>query len=90
MTKFVQLAVIAISAATIIGQAQAQAPGPENLGRAAAQEPGAAAFYQSLGVGRGGYHAPAESFAAVRAFSAPASQSTLKGEHRHKQIAGPR
>jgi hypothetical protein len=86
MTKFIHLAVIAISAATIIGQAHAQAPGPEN-GRAAAQEPGVAAFYQSLGVGRGGYRAPAEAFAAVRA---PASQSTPKGEYRHKQTKGPR
>ena len=77
MTKFVPLAVIAIATVTIASQAHAQA---------AIQEPGMAAFYQSLGVGRTGYRAPAESYAAI---SGTASQPARKSEHRGKQISGP-
>jgi hypothetical protein len=81
MTKFVPLAVIAIAAVTIASQAHAQA---------AIQEPGMAAFYQSLGVGRSGYRAPAETYAAIGAISGTASQPARKSEHRGKQISGPR
>jgi hypothetical protein len=90
MTKFVRLAVIAIAAAAFTSQAHALGPGPENQGRAAIQEPGATAFYQSLGVGRGGYRAPAESYAAIRAFSDVAPQRARKSKHRGKHISGPR
>ncbi len=90
MTKVVGLAVIAIAAATITSQAHALGPGPENPGRAAIQEPGATAFYQSLGSGRGVYRAPTESYAAIRAFSDLASQPARKSKHRGKHISGPR
>jgi hypothetical protein len=88
MTKFVPLAVIAIAAVTITSQAHAVGPGPENPGLAAMQEPGATAFYQSLGVGRSGYHAPAEAYGAIGAFNAPASQLARKSERRGKHISG--
>jgi hypothetical protein len=88
MTKLVRLALTAIAAATITSQAHALGPGPENPGRAAIQEPGATAFYQSLGVGRSGYHAPTEAYGAIGAFNAPASQLARKSEHRGKHISG--
>ena len=84
MTKFVRFALSAIAAATITSQAHALGPGPENPGRAAIQEPGATAFYQSLGVGRSGYRAPAESYGAIGAFSALSSRPARKSEHRGK------
>jgi hypothetical protein len=88
MTKFVPLALIAIAAVTITSQAHAAGPGPENPGLAAVQEPGATAFYQSLGVGHGGYHAPAEAYAIMSASNAPASQVVRKSEHRGKHVSG--
>jgi hypothetical protein len=90
MTKFVRLAVIAVAAATITSQAHALGPGPENPGRAAIQEPGATAFYQSLGSERSGYRAPAEAYGAIGAFSASASQPARRSDHRGKPISGPR
>jgi hypothetical protein len=81
MIKFVPLAVIAIAAVTITNQAHAQA---------AIQEPGMAAFYQSLGVGRSGYRAPAESYATIGAISGTTSRPARKSEHGGKQISGTR
>ena len=88
MTKLVRLAAIAIAAVTIASHARAQGPGPESQGRAAIQEPGVSAFYQSLGVGQAGHRAPAESYAATDASGA--TSQPAKSVHKDKHSSGRR
>jgi hypothetical protein len=80
-SKCARLAIFGIATAAFTSQAHAQWPGPQNVERAAIQEPGVYVFYQSLGVGRSGYQPAAESYAATGAVSSTASKSVRRSAH---------